>query len=103
MSVTILPWARFSKSGGIMQATKVPSQPDAVVDMVRSQRNAIELIREILDGTWADHVADERVDLRYPICVPIEASLYHDQGQQSGEPFATGLKRQETLPPGQRN
>jgi PilZ domain len=75
-----------------MQATKTPSQPDAVVEMVRSQRNAIELIREILDETQADYVADERVDLRYPVCVPIEATLYNDQGQPCGEPFTAVTK-----------
>ena len=87
-----LSWARLSQRGRIMQATKAPSQPDAVVEMVRSQRNAIELIREILDDTQADFVADERVDLRYPVCVPIEVTPYSDQGQRSGEPFATVTK-----------
>ena len=72
-----------------MQATNAPSQPDAVVEMVRSQRNAIDLIREILDDTQADCVADERVDLRYPVCIPIEVTPYNDEGEPSGESFAT--------------
>jgi hypothetical protein len=72
-----------------MQAMKAPSQPDAVVEMVRSQRNAIELIRESVDDTQADYIADERVDLRYPVCIPIEVTPYSVQGQRSGEPFAT--------------
>jgi hypothetical protein len=72
-----------------MQAMKAPSQPDAVVEIVRSQRNAIDLIREILDDTQAEYIADERVDLRYPVCIPIEVTPYSDQGERSGESFAT--------------
>jgi hypothetical protein len=75
-----------------MQATTAPSQPDTILEMVRSQPNAIDLIREILDDTQADYIADERVDLRYPVCIPIEVTPYNDQGQRSGEPFATVTK-----------
>jgi hypothetical protein len=76
-----------------MQATEAPTPPDAVVEMVRLQQNVIELIREILDDTQPDCiVADERVDLRYPFCVPIEVTPFDDQGGLSGGPLATVTK-----------
>ena len=34
-------------------------------------------------------IADQRVDLRYPVCIPIEVIPCSDQGERSGEPFAT--------------
>ena len=78
--------------GRSMQATNTPFQPDAIVEMVKLQRNAIDLIRDILDDTQADYIGDERVDVRYPVCIPIEVTPYDDQGQRSGEPFATVTK-----------
>ena len=84
--------ARFSRKATIMQTTRGPSQPVAIVELVRSQRNAIELISEILDNAQADCSADKRGDLRYPVCIPIEGTPFSDQGQQCGEPFATVTK-----------
>ena len=70
-----------------MQAIREGSQATDGGTTLRSKREVIGFIFEIMEDFQSDYVADKLADPRGPVCIQIEVIPYNEQGQRSGEPF----------------